>query len=103
MVFFLEIEFLNFSSIIGITEEMREEYRQRVLDTTKEVFFFQNLSYSIYKELVDAANKYLLDKIKEGKTSQVIFGSQSNDLEGLLSRGNHNFIIKFLIQCRLEN
>jgi len=78
---------------------MREEYRQRVLDTTKEVFFiyFQR-SYLISKELVDAANKYLLDKIKEGKTSQVIFGSQSNDLEGLLSRGNHNFIIKFLIQ-----
>ncbi len=37
--------------------------------------------------MVDVANKYLLDRIKEGKSSQVIFGSQTNDLEGLLSRG----------------
>jgi len=45
--------------------------------------------------LVSVANKYLLDKIKEGKTSQVIFGSQSNDLEGLLSRGNSSSIKLF--------
>mgnify|MGYP003579426555 CR=1 FL=1 len=69
MVFFLEIEFLNFSSIIGITEEMREEYRQRVLDTTKEVFFFKiYLIQFIRNWLMQQINIYW---IKSKKAKQV--------------------------------
>lgn len=39
---------------------------------------------------MDVAKRYLLETIKEGKSSQVIFGSQDNDLEGLMSRGKIN-------------
>jgi len=47
--------------------------------------------------LVSVTNKYLLEKIKEGKTSQIIFGSQSNNLEGLLSRGIWIWIYRWII------
>lgn len=37
--------------------------------------------------IVECARKYMLQSIKEGKTSQVIFGSQENKMEDLIKKG----------------
>jgi Zn-dependent M16 (insulinase) family peptidase len=60
--------------VYGITDDMRDEYRKRLLDVSKQ-------------DLVDVAEKYLYTSVKKGETSQVIFGSQNNDLETLMQRG----------------
>jgi len=53
---------------------MRMDYRRKLLAVTKD-------------DLVDVATRYLMEPLKEGKTSQVIFGAQSNDLESFVKRG----------------
>eukprot|EP00331_Platyophrya_macrostoma_P017885 CAMPEP_0176471264 /NCGR_PEP_ID=MMETSP0127-20121128/41032_1 /TAXON_ID=938130 /ORGANISM="Platyophrya macrostoma, Strain WH" /LENGTH=556 /DNA_ID=CAMNT_0017865885 /DNA_START=137 /DNA_END=1807 /DNA_ORIENTATION=- len=63
-----------FELLGGVTTEMRQQYRTRLLEVK-------------HQDLVDVAQKYLLESIKKGETSQVIFGSQNNNLEGLMSRG----------------
>jgi len=60
--------------IKGISDNMRKEYREGLLSVTKD-------------DVIEVAQKYLYGSIKDGKTSQVIFGTQDNDLEKFLSRG----------------
>lgn len=60
--------------IKGITDSMRSQYRKGLFEVTKD-------------DILDVTKRYLYESIKEGKTSQVIFGTQGNDLESFLSRG----------------
>ena len=82
---------------IGLTDDMRATYRQRLLNVTKDVRNLQCrpliklLTFKLLlkiQDVVDVANRYLLENVKEGKSSQVVFGTQSTDLDGLMKRGN---------------
>ena len=70
--------------IKGVTDDQRVEYRNRLLAVEKKVFFTKKINR---KDLIQVAEQYLMTPLKAGKTSQVIFGAQTNDLEALVSRG----------------
>ena len=72
---------------------MRNEYRERLIQVTKDVSNNQNLNF---QDIIRVANTYLYESLKEGKTSQVIFGAQDNDLETFLSRGFESISILLL-------
>lgn len=59
----------------GITDEILQTKRDQLLETSRE-------------DLVSAAEKWLLKPQQEGKTSKVIFGAQSEEVEAnLISHG----------------
>jgi len=43
--------------------------------------------YSIQKDIVEVANKYIINAMAKDLSSKIIFGSSNNNLEGLLSKG----------------
>lgn len=59
---------------LGITQEQFQEYRRKCLAVQKE-------------EIVQAINTYLASALERDQTTKVIFGSDENNLEGLVSRG----------------
>lgn len=52
----------------GVTDEILQTKRGQLLETSK-------------SDLIDAAGKYLIGPKAEGKTSQVIFGAQSDEVD----------------------
>ena len=43
--------------------------------------------YIIEKDIVEVANKYIINAMAKDHSSKIIFGSSDNNLEGLLSKG----------------
>lgn len=58
----------------GITQDQENTRRQQLFEVKRE-------------DVVEVANKYLLDKIEKGETSQVVFGQQTDALEMFVKNG----------------
>ena len=64
--------------IRGISDEMRNEYRQRLLNVGRD-------------DIVRVARDYLQEPLSKNKASKVIFGSSNNDLKSLADQGTWIF------------
>jgi len=58
----------------GISDEMRNEYRQRLLNVGRD-------------DIVRVARDYLQEPLSKNQASKVIFGSSNNDLKSLADQG----------------
>lgn len=59
--------------LYGIPDEVAQTRREQILGVTKE-------------DLLEVAEKYILESLKNDKTSKVIFGAKNDDLDVFVSR-----------------